>query len=84
MSDIQAELAVRKRIGQLEQDMRRADQRATDACTEVRRAITAGENVAALDLDAVDAALVDLRVAKSQYQAAAKEAAELRRALGGL
>lgn len=80
--DINAQLAVRQRISQVEADMRRHTDAAQDAATALRRAVNTFETPAGIDLEAIDAATIDLRLAKSKYTAALRERNELKAQIG--
>ena len=82
MPDIESELSIRRRIGQCEQDMKRAAERSTDALTNFRRATILADTPAQIDLDLVEAAMQDLKAARVAFLAAIKEKRELESRLG--
>jgi ABC-type transport system involved in Fe-S cluster assembly fused permease/ATPase subunit len=82
MPDIATQLEIRRRITECEHDMRRATERATDACKTISRAIVLFNTPLDIDLDIVNAAVADIREARFAYTAAMKKRSDLRDLLG--
>jgi hypothetical protein len=82
MTDLAMQIKVRARITQLEQDMGRQTQAAQDAATALRRCVNTFETPAEIDLEAIEAATVDLRLAQSKFRALVRERNELKAQVG--